>query len=146
MVQCWVHFLLTEVLGSSAKGRWGGRGLPSDVIVLVLEEHQRWEFLGPRAVHCAGSTEPWCPGWLSLLPGCAAHRDPRASLCKGAGALANALEQYFQTNVQEHLCFTDLELVFPWVAQMWLSRGQGGLVAVPGDLGQGYINVACAFS
>lgn len=32
MVQCWVCFLLTEVLGSSAKGHWGGRGLTSDVI------------------------------------------------------------------------------------------------------------------
>lgn len=68
-----------------------------------------------------------CREHRALVPGVCSTRGPhgqgdsRASLCKGTGALANALEQYLQTDVQEHLCFTAQELFFPWVAQMWLS-------------------------
>lgn len=38
---------------------------------------------------------------------------PQSIFVQRSGALANTLEQCLQTNVQEHLCFTDLELAFP---------------------------------
>lgn len=72
---------------------------------------------------------------------------PRASSCRDAGALADALEQeqYLQNHVQVHPCFTDLEMAFPDVAEPWAGM-QGGHVAVPADLGQLNINVVCAFT
>lgn len=82
---------------------------------------------GPSGCALCREHRALVPGLAVTAPGVCSTQgphgqgDPRASLCKGTGALANALEQYLQTDVQEHLCFTAQELFFPWVAQMWLS-------------------------